>query len=113
MSNGSPWGPPQPDGELSHRGLDRQSRQAVRWLLLRLWSVALIALLGTYLENKPSARAFAGLISLTCAIGAMVCAVVAALHREAFARGSLNTWDEALAFVALSRLAHVALGLQA
>jgi len=54
----------------------------------------------------------AGLLSLACAMGGFVSMVFAKLAGEPFGQGSLNGWDEALAFVAASRLAHFAMHFQ-
>lgn len=114
--SGSPWGPPhapQPDAGPTRWHLDLLSRRAIRWFLVRLCSITLLALLGATQDGQQLARGFASLLSMTCGVGSCVCAVLGTWLREPFGKGSLNIWDEALAFVALSRLAHFALGLQA
>lgn len=53
----------------------------------------------------------AGLFSLACAVGALVSMTFAAIRREPFGRGSLNGWDETLAFLAIGRLTQAAVHL--
>lgn len=111
---GGPWEPLRSRPSVDRapaRGLDPQSREAVQWFLLRLCCMATISVLDACFEQRSPVRAFVGTLTLTCALAAVVCALRAAWDGHAFARGRLNTWDEALAFLALSRAAHLALGL--
>jgi len=45
-------------------------------------------------------------------MGGFVSVIFAKLSGEPFGQGSLNGWDESLAFVAASRLAHFAMHVQ-
>lgn len=107
----SPWQRPDDAAAPAGRGLDRASRRAVRWFLLRLCCIAALSALSACLERQSPSRTFAATLSMTCGLAAVVCAVHAVKDGHLFAKGPLNTLDEALAFVALSRLAHLALGL--
>lgn len=53
------------------------------------------------------------LLEFACNIGGFVSVLFARVRGESPWQGSLNGWDEALAFVAVSRLAHLASQLQA
>jgi len=68
---------------------------------------------GPCLTNGRSFQDAAGLLALACSLGGFVSMVFARLRGEPPWQGSLNGWDEALAFVAMSRLAHFAMGVQA
>ncbi len=92
--------------------LDAASVRAVHWFLLRLGALAVLAL-GLCLTSARSLRDALAVLSFACAIGGLVSMQFAKLRREPFGRGSLNGWDEALAFVAASRLAHLAQNLNA
>ncbi len=92
--------------------LDPVSRHRAAWFVIRLLLLALL----TFGPCLTTARSFwdaAGLLSLACAIGGFVSMMFAKLSGEPFAQGSLNGWDESLAFVAASRLAHFAMQFQA
>jgi len=88
--------------------LDPASRHRAVWFAIRL--ILLGAL--TFGPCFTVARSFqdaAALLSLACAVGGFVSMVFARLSGEPFGQGSLNGWDESLAFVAASRLAHFAM----
>lgn len=92
--------------------MDPASRQRVVWFVCRLLALAIL----TFGPCLTSARSFgeaAAFLSLACALAAIVSAIFARLCRDPFAQGSLNGWDEALALVAASRLAHLAMEMQA
>lgn len=92
------------------RRLDDQSRQAVGRFLGRLGSLSAVA--AFWMCMVPAMAPWrAGTLAMAYALGAMFAVTAAATRGEGLARGSLNGWDEALAFAALSRLAHLAQGL--
>jgi len=76
--------------------------------VIRLFGLAGFAF-GPCLTSTRSLQDAAGLLALACSLGGIVSMVIARLSHEPFAQGSLNGWDEALAFVAVSRLAHFAM----
>lgn len=92
--------------------LDPVSRQRAAWFVIRLLLLAALALGPCFTRGRPLQEA-AGLLSLACAIGGLVSMIFAKLSGEPFGQGSLNGWDEALAYVAVSRLAHLAAQVQA
>lgn len=92
--------------------IDPASRQRAIWFLVRFLGVAALAF-APCLAGGRTLRDAAALLALACSLGGMVSMVFAKLSREPLGRGSLNGWDEALAFVAASRLAHFALHSQA
>jgi hypothetical protein len=53
------------------------------------------------------------MLALAYAFSAVLSMARAMARRDALGRGSLNRWDEALTFVALATLAHLAHGLHA
>ena len=87
--------------------LDPGSRRIAGWFLVRVYGLGAFALLPC-LTGTQSLQDAAGLMSFVCACGAVVSTMFARIRLEPFARGSLNGWDEALAFIAVSRLAHMA-----
>jgi len=87
--------------------LDPVSRRRVAGFVFRFLVFAML----TYepcLTNGRSIQGANALLTLVCALAAIVSMVFAKLSREPFGQGSLNRWDEALAFVAVSRLTHFA-----
>ncbi len=80
-----------------------------------LWRIAILAgfILSPCLIHKQPLQETLALFALTFAFVGLLCMVFAMLRREPFAKGSLNGWDEALVFVAISRLAHAATHVQA
>jgi hypothetical protein len=56
--------------------------------------------------SRPLATAL-GLLATFGAAASIFSAFVAVTLREPFARGGLNHWDEALTYVALSRIVHL------
>jgi len=87
--------------------LDPVSRRRVAWFVFRFLVFAMLAY-GPCLINGRSVQGANALLTLVCALAAIVSMVFAKLSREPFGKGSLNGWDEALAFVAVSRLTHCA-----
>ena len=92
--------------------IDPVSRHRAAWFVIRLLMLAALTLGPCFTIARPFQDA-AGLLSLACAIGGLVSMTFAKLSGEPFGQGSLNGWDEALAFVAVSRLAHLAAHVQA
>lgn len=91
--------------------LDPLSRAMAGWFLARLGFVAALALLPCVATGRPL-REGMGLAVFACALGGTVSMLFAALRQEPMGRGSLNGWDESLAFIAASRLAHAAMAMQ-
>ncbi len=91
--------------------LDPLSRAMAGWFLVRLAFVALLALLPCLVTERPL-RDGIGLAVFACALGGTVSMLFAVLKREPMGQGSLNGWDESLAFIAASRLFHAALIMQ-
>lgn len=87
--------------------LDAASHRRVFWFLFRLCCLASLAF-GPCLGGVRTLQEGLAFLSLACGFGAVVGTAFARLRHEPFARGSLNGWDEALAFIAVSRLAHAA-----
>lgn len=92
--------------------LDPVSRHRAAWFAIRLLMLAALTLGPCFTMGRPLQDA-AGLLSLACSIGGIVSMIFAKLSGEPLGQGSLNGWDEALAFVAAARLAHLALHFQA
>ncbi len=92
--------------------IDPASRHKIVWFLARFLGFAAFALAPCVVSGR-TLREAAMLLALACSLGGLVSMVFASLCREPFGRGSLNGWDEALAFVAASRLAHFASHFQA
>jgi len=92
--------------------IDPVSRHRAAWFVIRLLMLAALTLGPCFTMGRPFQDA-AGLLSLACSVGGIVSMIFARLSGEPLGQGSLNGWDEALAFVATSRLAHLALHLQA
>ena len=88
------------------QGLDPYSQRVARWFVVRVYALAGFSLLPC-LTSTQSLQDAAGLMSFACACGAMISTAFARLRREPFAVGSLNGWDEAMGFIAASRLAHM------
>ena len=74
---------------------------------MRVCGLAALAF-GPCLASAQPVGEAAALMSLACGMGGFVSMAFARLRGEAPWQGSLNGWDEALAFVAVSRLAHFA-----
>lgn len=89
------------------RTLDAVSQRRLFWFLVRLCGLAGLAF-GPCLGGVRTLQDALAVLSLACGLGALVGAAFARLRREPFACGSLNGWDEAMAFIAVSRLAHAA-----
>lgn len=92
--------------------LDPASRRkaigfALRCLALAAWTF------GPWLASGQSFQGCAVMMEFACSIGGFVSMLFARLRGEPPWQGSLNGWDEALAFVAVSRLAHFAAHVQA
>lgn len=92
--------------------LDPASRRRAAWFALRCLALAAWAF-GPWLAGGQSFQDCAVLLEFACSTGGFVSMLFARLRGEPPWRGSLNSWDEALAFVAVSRLAHLASQLQA
>lgn len=73
-----------------------------------MWRIAILAgiILTPYFTHQQSWQASVTILELTFAFGGMLSALFAILCRKLFAKGSLNGWDKALVFAAVSRLAH-------
>lgn len=87
--------------------IDAVSLDRAAWFAVRLGGLAALAFVPC-LTGARSAQEAAALLSLACGMGGFVSVVFARLRGEPSWQGSLNGWDEALAFVAASRLAHFA-----
>lgn len=92
--------------------LDPASRQRAAWFAWRCLALAAWAF-GPWLAGGRSFQDCAALLDFACGIGGMVSMLFARVRGEPLCLGSLNGWDEALAFVAVSRLAHLAVHVQA
>jgi len=92
--------------------LDPASRRRATWFVLRCLALAAWAF-GPWLAGGQSFQGCAVLLGFACSTGGFVSMLFARLRGEPPWQGSLNGWDEALAFVAVSRLAHLASQLQA
>lgn len=89
------------------QAIDAASLDRVVWFAVRLGGLAALAFVPC-LTGARSAQEAAALLSLACGVGGFVSLAFARLRGEPPWQGSLNGWDEALAFVAASRLAHAA-----
>ena len=95
------------------RHLDQRSCYTVAEFLIQLWcSLSALALWLCLAGARPFHDA-AAMLALVCAFSAVFSMVWAVARREDLGRGSLNSWDKALAFIALATLAHLAHGLHA
>jgi len=92
--------------------IDPVSRHRAAWFVIRLLMLAVLTF-GPCFTLARSFQDAAGLLSFACSMGGFVSMIFAKLSGEPFGQGSLNGWDEALAFVAASRLAHFAVHFQA
>lgn len=90
--------------------LDDRSRSAAHRFLIRIASLSAVAMVLHLLGSQPF-REFPSFLSLTFSYGGVIAAVQASMRQEIPGQGSLNGWDELLAFIALSRLGHLAQGL--
>jgi Flp pilus assembly protein TadB len=98
--------------EPTRRHLDQRSRRAVAEFLIRLCSLFVVAL-WLCLAGAWPLHVAAAMLALAYAFSAVLSMARAMARRDALGRGSLNRWDEALTFVALATLAHLAHGLHA
>lgn len=87
--------------------LDPASRRRAVWFVLRVLALTALAF-GPCLGGGQSVQGAAVLLAFACSIGGFVTMVFARLRGEPLWQGSLNGWDEALALIAVSRLAHFA-----
>jgi len=85
----------------------RLYRRVLRRLALAAWAF------GPWLASGRSFQGCAVLLEFACSIGGFVSMLFARVRGEPPWQGNLNGWDEALAFVAVSRLAHLAAHSQA
>ncbi len=92
--------------------LDSASRRRAAWFALRCLALTAWAV-GPWLASGQSFQGCAVLLEFACSIGGFVSMLFARLRGEPPWQGSLNGWDETLAFVAVSRLAHLAAHSQA
>ncbi len=99
-----PWQPLADDGPGL---LDEVSKRRASRFLGRLLVVTGFVLM-PYFMHKQSWQDSMGVLALAMSFGGMLSATFAVLRGERFATGSLNGLDEALVFVAVSRLAHMA-----
>lgn len=97
-------GPRQPAIQ-SAGAIDAVSRHRAAWFAIRLLGLAALAF-GPCLAGTRPVQDAASLMSLACSMGGFVSMVFAQMRHDPFWRGGLNGWDEALAFVAASQLAH-------
>ena len=86
--------------------LDELSRQVVHRCLVRL-SVLSLLLLTPWLLGLRSFAQITGSLSEDFTLIAMITMIIALWRRETPGRGSLNNWDESLAFNAFAVLAHM------
>lgn len=91
------------------QAIDAVSRDRAAWFVARLGGLAVLTFAPCLTGGQPVQEA-AMLMSLACGVGGFVSLAFARLRGEPPWQGSLNGWDEALAFVAASRLAHFAAG---
>ena len=89
------------------QAIDAVSRDRAIWFVVRVGGLAALTF-GPCLTGAQSVQEAAVLLSLACGMGGFVSMAFARLRGEPPWQGSLNGWDEALAFVAVSRLAHFA-----
>lgn len=87
--------------------IDAVSLDRTVWFVVRLGGLAALAFAPCLTGARPVQEA-AALLSLACGMGGFVSMAFAQLRGEPLWQGSLNGWDEALAFIAASRLAHFA-----
>jgi hypothetical protein len=73
----------------------------------------LVLVFGPCLAGRQTFQGAAAVLTMACGIGGFVSMVFARMRGEPLWQGSLNGWDEALALVAVSRLAHFAMGFTA
>ena len=90
------------------RSLDPASRLMAFWFVTRLGGLVLLTWLPCLTGTRTPQEAVA-LLSFACSVGAAVCFFYASLRRVPLGQGSLNGWDEGMAFIAASRLVHLAL----
>ena len=78
----------------------------LRGFAMRLAGLLLIAMLPALMGRRPMTASL-GYLATYCALGAILNLGRAAGRKQTVGAGPLNHWDEALAFVALSRLVRV------
>lgn len=105
-------GPWQSSKDNEPRSLDPVSRRRAGRFVLHLLVLTVLIIM-PYLSQEQSLREGMGVLSLAFGFGGMVSVLFAAIRGEPFAKGSLNGWDEALVFVAASRIVHAVMQLQA
>ncbi|HEY0183953.1 MAG TPA: hypothetical protein VGC09_14190 [Rhodopila sp.] len=85
--------------------LDRASRRALRWMMVRLCTLLTIWSFPWVVGKIPLAQVLV-ILSLTFTMTSLMAMFVATLRRERFGAASLNTWDEAAVFCGLAVLVH-------
>ena len=90
--------------------LDQTSRHALVRFALALVSVSGVAFLPVLSGTISLADGF-GALSTYCTLTAIIKFVLASFHRSKPGAPSLTEWDESLALIATSSLAHMASGL--
>lgn len=91
--------------------LDIKSLSAAKSLLVRAGTMATVAFVLRLAYNAPLTVPLA-LLTITYALTTCVSGTLAVCCRDPFCRGSLNHWDGAIAFLAISRLTHLFLYMQ-
>ena len=86
--------------------IDFGSKRTLQRTAFRLCGISLLILWPWMVGSRPLATAL-GLLATFGAAASIFCAFVAVALREPFARGGLSHWDEALAYVALTRIVHL------
>ncbi len=85
--------------------LDLQSKIALAGFSLRLGLLSFLLSSWCVLGARPLQAAI-GIFAIAASLASLVAGVRGLLSLDRLASSSLNNWDEALAFVALSKLAH-------
>jgi hypothetical protein len=80
--------------------LDAVSQWAVQRFFIKLAAVGIFA--GIMVDRSPLAS-----ILMLASVNVLTSVMIAMLYRENYYAGSLNHWDEAMAFTGLCALAHV------
>ena len=91
---------------VSHGRMDPGSRRTLARFVFRLCCLTFFIVL-PYFAGLRSFSVMLELLSTFTSVGSIFCTVLALLCGEFLGRGSLNHWDEALAYMALTRLVHV------
>ena len=92
--------------------IDPVSRHRAVWFAFRVGCLVVLAF-GPCLAGARTLQGAAAILTVACGLCGFVSMMFARMRNEPLWCGSLNGWDEALAFVAVSRLAHLAMGFQA